>query len=60
MDRIKLYQSVVKEKEFARREYMQYYKDISASTASRDLREATDKGILIKTGDGRNTVYGFG
>ena len=60
MDRIKLYQSVVKEKEFARREYMQHFKDISASTASRDLREATDKGILVKTGDGRNTVYRYG
>ncbi len=60
MDRIKLYQSVVKEKEFARREYLQHFKDISASTASRDLSEATDKGVLIKTGDGRNTVYRFG
>ena len=60
MDRIKLYQSVVKEKEFARREYMQHFKDISASTASRDLREATDMGILVKTGDGRNTVYRYG
>ncbi|NLZ95512.1 MAG: Fic family protein, partial [Bacteroidales bacterium] len=60
MDRIKLYQSVVKEKKFARREYMQHFKDISASTASRDLREATDMGILIKTGDGRNTVYRYG
>lgn len=60
MDRIKLYQSVIKEKEFARREYMQYFKDISASTASRDLREASDKGILVKTGDGRNTVYRYG
>ena len=60
VDRIKLYQSVVKEKEFARREYMQHFKDISASTASRDLREATDKGILVKTGDGRNTVYQYG
>ena len=59
-DRIKLYQSVVKEKEFARREYMQHFKDISASTASRDLREATDLGILIKTSDGRNTVYRYG
>ena len=60
VDRIKLYQSVVKEKEFARREYMQHFKDISASTASRDLREATDKGILVKTGDGRKTMYGYG
>lgn len=60
MDRIKLYQSVVKEKEFARREYMQHFKDISASTASRDLREATNLGILIKTGDGRSTLYRYG
>ena len=60
MDRIKLHQSVVKEKEFARRDYIQHFKDISASTASRDLREATDKDILIKTGDGRNTVYRYG
>ena len=59
-DRIKLYQSVVKQKEFARKEYMQHFKDISASTASRDLREATDMGILVKTGDGRKTMYGYG
>lgn len=59
-DRINLFESVVKGKDFARKEYMRHFKDISASTASRDLREATEKGILIKTGYGRNTVYRYG
>lgn len=59
-DRINLFQSIIKNKHFARKEYMRHFKDISASTASRDLREATEKSILIKTGDGRNTVYRYG
>ena len=58
-DRVKLFQSTIKEKSFARKEYMRHFKDISTATASRDLREATEKGILNKTGDGRNTVYNY-
>lgn len=58
-ERIKLFQSIIQDKSFARKEYMRHFKDISNATASRDLREATEKGTLIKTGDGRNTVYRY-
>jgi Fic family protein len=44
---------------FTRQEYMRQFKDISSSTASRDLKEAVDKRILIKTGDKRTTRYRF-
>lgn len=36
---------------------MYHAKDISMETATRDLREATENGILVKNGDGRMTVY---
>lgn len=58
-DRVKLFQAIIKEAPFARKEYMRHFKDISNATASRDLREATEKGVLDKTGDGRNTVYRY-
>ena len=58
-DRVNLFQSIIKENPFARKEYMRHFKNISTTTASRDLREATEKGILNKTGDGRNTVYKY-
>jgi Fic family protein len=44
---------------FTRQEYMRQFKDISSATASRDLKEAVDKRILIKTGDKRTTRYRF-
>jgi Fic family protein len=34
-------------------------KIISSATATRDLKEATEKGILIKNGEGRVTVYQY-
>ncbi|HNS41975.1 MAG TPA: Fic family protein [Taishania sp.] len=43
--------------EFSRKKYMDYFKDISTATASRDLKNAVEKGILIKTGDKKTTVY---
>ena len=58
-DRISLFQSIVKNKSFARKEYMRHFKNISTATASRDLRVASEKGILSKVGDGRNTVYKY-
>lgn len=58
-DRVKLFQSIIKDQSFSRKEYMRHFKDISSATASRDLREATEKGILEKKGDGRLTTYQF-
>lgn len=36
---------------------MNYFKEISSSTASRDLKFAVEKGLIIKTGDKRLTIY---
>jgi hypothetical protein len=38
---------------------MDHFKEISAPTASRDLRWAVMKNILLKEGDKRNTLYQF-
>jgi len=44
---------------FTRKEYLQFFKNISTATASRDLQTATDQGIIHKTGDKNQTVYRF-
>lgn len=44
---------------FSRKDYLALFKNISTSTASRDLRLATEEGWLKKKGDKRNTVYSF-
>ncbi|MBH47874.1 MAG: cell filamentation protein Fic [Halobacteriovorax sp.] len=47
------------EKLFSRKEYMIYFKNISSATASRDLRDGVDEGILKKSGEGNLTRYCF-
>lgn len=58
-DRIKLFKEISGSNSFSRQEYMRHFKDISSATASRDLKEAVDKGILVKIGDKRMTRYKF-
>jgi len=58
-DRINLFRDLISEKEFSRQDYLRYNKDISSATASRDLKNAVDKGVLIKAGDKRLTKYRF-
>jgi Fic family protein len=43
--------------EFTRKEYLNYFKDLSSATASRDLKKAVEQGIIIKQGDKKTTVY---
>ena len=43
---------------FSRKDYRTYY-DISGSAASKDLKEAVDKGILIVKGDKINARYWY-
>lgn len=43
--------------DFTRKNYMNYFKDISSATASRDLKNAVEKGIISKSGDKKTTVY---
>lgn len=43
--------------EFTRKDYMNYFKDISSATASRDLKNAVEKGFISKSGDKKTTIY---
>ena len=58
-DRIMLFKEISGSKLFSRQEYMRHFKDISSATASRDLKEAVDKKILVKIGDKRMSRYKF-
>jgi len=43
--------------EFTRKDYMSLFKDISAATASRDLKKGIILGFFTKQGDKKTTVY---
>ena len=43
--------------EFTRKDYMNVFKDISSSTASRDLNKGMKAGILIRKGENNQTTY---
>ncbi|MCX6321308.1 MAG: Fic family protein [Bacteroidia bacterium] len=58
-DRINLFKEKSGSGSFTRQDYMRQFKDISSATASRDLKEAVENGILEKTGDKRTTSYKF-
>ena len=59
VDRIEAFRDAIGHKFFARQDYLRHNKDISSSTASRDLKDAVDKGLLKRTGDKRLTKYQF-
>lgn len=58
-DRIRLFKEKIGKSKFSRKEYMQSFKNISAPTASRDLKWAVDESILEKYGELRLTEYRF-
>jgi Fic family protein len=43
--------------EFTRKNYMDIFKDISSATASRDLKNGTEKGLFNKIGEKNKTKY---
>lgn len=43
--------------EFTRKDYLNYFKDISSATASRDLKNAVENNLIIKNGDKKTTTY---
>ncbi|MGX9987490.1 Fic family protein [Soonwooa purpurea] len=55
-DRIQLFLES-NQNEFSRKEYMIFFKDISSATASRDLKNAVENGIISKNGDKKTTTY---
>ncbi len=58
-DRIIHFKDLIGAKEFSRQDYLRAYKNISPATASRDLKNAVDNGIIEKEGDKRLTKYKF-
>lgn len=43
--------------EFTRKDYLNYFKDISSATASRDLKHAVENNLINKDGDKKTTTY---
>jgi Fic family protein len=43
--------------DFTRKDYMNYFKDISSATASRDLKNAVENRLILKIGDKKTTTY---
>lgn len=58
-DRIRLFKDKIGKNKFSRKDYMQSFKNISAPTASRDLKWATEQDLLYKFGTLRLTEYQF-
>lgn len=58
-DRIALFKEKIGQNKFNRKDYLQNFKNISAPTASRDLKWAVEQGILNKSGEMRLTEYLF-
>ena len=56
-DRVEYFISSYKGDEFSRKDYMKMFKDISSSTASRDLKNAVVQKVIKKEGDKRLTKY---
>lgn len=46
-------------RDFSRKHYLELYKTISTATASRDLKQATEAGMLSKSGEKSLTLYRF-
>lgn len=58
-DRISLFKEKIGQNKFHRKDYLQNFKNISAPTASRDLKWAVEQNILKKFGEQRLTEYQF-
>lgn len=58
-ERITLFKENIKKDKFTRQDYLRAFKEISPATASRDLKQAVDGGLLKKSGDKNTTEYWF-
>ena len=56
-DRISVFKEIIGKKSFTRKDYLQHFKSISSATASRDLKFATEREILHRTGTQRLSSY---
>ena len=55
-NRIQLFLEQI-EDEFSRKDYLDFFKEISTATASRDLKIAVESGLIEKNGDKKTSVY---
>lgn len=58
-ERMNIFRDIIGEKHFTRQDYLRHNKEISPATASRDLKNAVENGLLEKSGDKRLTKYRF-
>lgn len=58
-DRMSLFKEKIGKNKFTRKDYMQNFKNISAPTASRDLKWAVEQDLLYRFGTLRLTEYQF-
>lgn len=58
-DRITNFKDKIGFNEFSRQDYLRAYKEISAATASRDLKFAVENNLITKVGDKRTAKYKF-
>lgn len=56
-ERVDYFLSIYQDSTFTRKDYRQVFKEISSSTASRDLKYAVEENLVKKEGDKRNTIY---
>ncbi len=59
IDRINLFNSIVKKDYFTRKDYLKNFREISSATASRDLNFAVENGMIEKIGDKNTTRYKY-
>jgi Fic family protein len=59
IDRINLFQSIIKKDYFTRKDYLKSFREISSATASRDLNFAVVNGIIEKIGNKNTTRYKY-
>ena len=56
-ERLEYFIASFKGSRFTRKDYMAIFKDISSSTASRDLRKGVSRGVFARHGDKRTSYY---
>ena len=56
-ERINYFKENYTQDKFARKDYLDMFKDISVATATRDMKKGIELGIWTKEGDNRTTIY---
>ena len=57
IERVQYFIENFQQKNFARKDYLNMFKDITSATASRDLKKGVEEGFFEKKGDKSKTNY---